>query len=629
MKNNMDETTFNRQQFPVLYSPSRVLAILVHWWLPEENEGNAGVASMIVISTALPWEPFVLELPLETASFSAKLLLWHCWHFRNAVSTPIIIAELLLQSLQYQLSRPNFPFSLFFRFDSTAPLGLICIVSEIFCSLLFYKVIMASEDGQDNDEILLHLYMHDYFIKNNMHETAASLRREASVPDNSVQIDHPQGILKEWWSTCSDIILKEYSEGETYAQMSDHMMQTEENQNTDDMLQQQQDSVGNTSTPVRNSSPGLSGESENKAFFFGEGRSLNCSTEEVLCCDFSSDGKLLAIAGREEKVVFFSSQDFKYFTSLKLISVFFLQVLFWNTEDHNKFVTGESHSLPISDVRFKPNSTMVATSSYDKTVQIWDSAEAGKSPLKLQGHGDHVLSLDFHPRRMNLLCSSDRNNEIRFWDINQGSWTHIFKGATKQVRFEPRNGKLLATSSGNVVNVFDVQTYKLYAVFKEHDKEVQSICWDPDGKHIISISEDSARLWSVSERKSLHELSSTGNIFQCCTFHPWNWKFWIIGGYRSFELWNPFESNKTLTIDAHKELVSSLATSIEPEMVASTSYDKYIGEENEGNGDVASMNITFTALPGDQGNPSFLSNLSKLLHFLHNNCSSGVVGSFT
>ncbi|KAB2079235.1 hypothetical protein ES319_A06G218400v1 [Gossypium barbadense] len=414
---------------------------------------------------------------------------------------------------------------------------------------------MASEDGQDNDEILLHLYMHDYFIKNNMHETAASLRREASVPDNSVQIDQPQGILKEWWSTCSDIILKEYSEGETYAQMSDHMMQTEENQNTDDMLQQQQvicdQSLGFF---TKDSKFHVSGKCHtdlhHKSFFFGEGRSLNCSTEEVLCCDFSSDGKLLAIAGREEKV------------------------LFWNTEDHNKFVTGESHSLPISDVRFKPNSTMVATSSYDKTVQIWDSAEAGKSPLKLQGHGDHVLSLDFHPRRMNLLCSSDRNNEIEIMRLDSGISTKIL--GLISLRFEPRNGKLLATSSGNVVNVFGVQTYKLYAVFKEHDKEVQSICWDPDGKHIISISEDSARLWSVSERKSLHELSSTGNIFQCCTFHPWNWKFWIIGGYRSFELWNPFESNKTLTIDAHKELVSSLATSIEPEMVASTSYDKSV-----------------------------------------------------
>nr|KJB68614.1 hypothetical protein B456_010G256200 [Gossypium raimondii] len=414
---------------------------------------------------------------------------------------------------------------------------------------------MASEDVQDNDEILLHLYMHDYFIKNNMHETAASLRQEAGVPNNSVQIDHPQGILKEWWSSCSDIILKEFSEAETSAQMSNHMMQTEEHQNTDDMLQQQQvicdQSLGFF---TKDSKFHVSGKCHTDLHpaFFGEGNCLNCSTEEVLCCDFSSDGKLLAIAGREAKV------------------------MFWNIEDHNKFVTDESHSLPISDVRFKPNSTIVATSSYDKTVQIWDSAEAGKSPLKLQGHGDHVLSLDFHPRRTNLLCSSDRNNEIRFWDINQGSWTHIFKGATKQVRFEPRNGNLLATSSGNVVKVFDVQTYELYAVFKGHDKEVQSICWDPDGTRFISISEDSARLWSVSERKSLHELSSTGNNFQCCTFHPWNWKIWIIGGYRSFEVWNPYERNKTLTIDAHKELVSSLATSIDPEMVASTSYDKSV-----------------------------------------------------
>lgn len=33
----------------------------------------------------------------------------------------------------------------------------------------------------------------------------------------------------------------------------------------------------------------------------------------------------------------------------------------------------EEHSLLITDVRFSPNSTRLATSSFDKTVRVWDA----------------------------------------------------------------------------------------------------------------------------------------------------------------------------------------------------------------------------------------------------------------
>lgn len=38
---------------------------------------------------------------------------------------------------------------------------------------------------------------------------------------------------------------------------------------------------------------------------------------------------------------------------------------------HN--VAGEGHTQIITDVRFKPNSDVLATSSFDKTVRIWDA----------------------------------------------------------------------------------------------------------------------------------------------------------------------------------------------------------------------------------------------------------------
>ncbi|KAH1066077.1 hypothetical protein J1N35_031064 [Gossypium stocksii] len=332
----------------------------------------------------------------------------------------------------------------------------------------------------------------------------------------------------------------------------------EENKPVDDtvdsFLSHDHDNVDNTSTPFMNlrSRSNRSNKSEHKGFTFEEVSCLHSCKSKVLSCHFSSDGKLLASAGHEKKV------------------------LIWNMETLDFVRTAEGHSLLITDVRFRPSSTIFATSSFDKTVQLWDSAKPSKSLFKLVGHAEQVLSLDFHPRKTDLLCSCDSNNEMRLWNINQRSCVHVSKSATKQVRFQPRPGKLIATASGNVVNVIDAETYKPLSCLKGHNKEVLSICWDPSGKYFASISEDSARMWSVSGRECLHELRSTGNKFQSCTFHPGYSQLLVIGGYQCLELWNPVESNKTWTVEAHRGLISSLADCLQTEMVASASHDQCV-----------------------------------------------------
>lgn len=332
----------------------------------------------------------------------------------------------------------------------------------------------------------------------------------------------------------------------------------EENKPVDDtvdsFLSHDHDDVDNTSTPFTNlrSRSNRSNKSEHKGFTFEEVSCLHSCKSKVLSCHFSSDGKLLASAGHEKKV------------------------LIWNMETLDFVRTAEGHSLLITDVRFRPSSTIFATSSFDKTVQLWDSAKPSKSLFKLVGHAEQVLSLDFHPRKTDLLCSCDSNNEMRLWNINQRSCVHVSKSATKQVRFQPRPGKLIATASGNVVNVIDAETNKPLSCLKGHNKEVLSICWDPSGKYFASISEDSARMWSVSGGECLHELRSTGNKFQSCTFHPGYSQLLVIGGYQCLELWNPVESNKTWTVEAHRGLISSLADCLQTEMVASASHDQCV-----------------------------------------------------
>ncbi|KAB1213695.1 Transcriptional corepressor LEUNIG [Morella rubra] len=257
-----------------------------------------------------------------------------------------------------------------------------------------------------------------------------------------------------------------------------------------------------------------------KGFSFTEVGSIRKSNSKVVCCHFSSDGKLLASAGHDKKV------------------------FLWNMETLQTESTPEEHTMIITDVRFRPNSTQLATSSFDTTVRLWDAAKPSYCLQAYTGHNSHVMSLDFHPKKNDLFCSCDANSEIRFWNINQYSPSRVSKasfgtylvilypGGSTQVRFQPRIGQLLAAAADNVVSIFDVETDRQTHSLQGHSTEVHWLCWDTTGDYLASVSKESVRVWSLASGECIHELSSSGNMFHCCVFHPSYSTLLVIGGYQ-------------------------------------------------------------------------------------------------
>lgn len=288
-------------------------------------------------------------------------------------------------------------------------------------------------------------------------------------------------------------------------------------------------------------------------FSFNEFSCLRASTSKVVCCHFSSDGKLLASAGHDKKAVL------------------------WNMDTLKLKNTLDEHSHLITDVRFSPNSTRLATSSFDKSVKVWDAENPSYPFRTLNGHMTSVMSLDFHSNNGgDLLCSSDSNSEIRYWSVSQGACTRVSKGGMAQVRFQPCGGQLLAAAAENIVSIFDVETDTCIHSLQRHIKPVHSVCWDATGDFLASVSEDSVRVWSLtSHGECIHELSCNGNKFHSCVFHPKYLSLLVIGCYQSLELWNMAE-NKSMTLPAHEGLIAGLAQSPATGMVASASHDKCV-----------------------------------------------------
>ncbi|KAL4579439.1 hypothetical protein LXL04_015587 [Taraxacum kok-saghyz] len=293
---------------------------------------------------------------------------------------------------------------------------------------------------------------------------------------------------------------------------------------------------------------------------FEEVNSVRASVSKVVCCHFSSDGKLLASGGHDKKFMIV------------------MQIVLWHTDSLKPKATLEEHSSLITDVRFSPSRPRLATSSFDKTIRIWDPDNPIYSIRTFVGHSTPVMSLDFHPNEENLICSCDMDGEIRYWDIRNGTCVRVFKGATAQVRFQPRQGRYIAAAAGNIVLILDAKTHVFRHLLQGHAKPIQSVCWDPQGEYLACVSADSVRVWSLmagNEGECIHDLSCNGNKFHSCVFHLSYPTLLVIGCYQSLELWNMPE-NKYMILSAHEGLIAGLALSTVTGLVASASHDKIV-----------------------------------------------------
>ena len=171
-------------------------------------------------------------------------------------------------------------------------------------------------------------------------------------------------------------------------------------------------------------------------------------------------------------------------------------------------------------VRFSPSGNKIASSSYDKTIRIWD-VNSGKVQV-LDGLTSCACTVSFiHDEKELLSVSWD--GTFCIWDLETGTQLDAYRGVLgciNSASFNSDCNRIAATSKDNLIHIIDTQTGKELKTLEGHNDQVISTDFCYDGKRIVSTSHDhTIRIWDIDKDSPIHTIKEYNSVCDA-TFSP-------------------------------------------------------------------------------------------------------------
>ena len=153
---------------------------------------------------------------------------------------------------------------------------------------------------------------------------------------------------------------------------------------------------------------------------------------------------------------------------------------------------------------FSPDSTILATGTYDGMVKLWD-VRTGQNIGNLLGskRRSWVRNIAFSPDRRTI-ASRGSETVIRLWDVDTQTMIATLEEHKRvtDLEFSP-NGEILAVGASNRIKLWDMATMQNIAILEGHIESIHSIAFSLDGKMIVSTSDDQIKLWDATTEQNI------------------------------------------------------------------------------------------------------------------------------
>jgi WD40 repeat protein len=291
----------------------------------------------------------------------------------------------------------------------------------------------------------------------------------------------------------------------------------------------------------------------------------------------------------------------------------------------------QGHSAGVYGLDLSSDGTLLASSSADRTVRLWDVGSGrqravlrcpdGVTSVALAPHGralavlgdSQVALWDLFPQPRSVplqrqprgalalapdgraLAAGDSAGNVKLWDTALGfPWCTLGRQSLDCVAFAP-NGTQVAGGGGGKVRVWDVATRQERGMFVCPTGRVGAVAFSPDGRSVAAGERGAVRVWDLGVRPPRGQvLGKHGGAVNTLAFRPDSRMQFSGSGQLDektgktvrgeMKMWDMADREIRWTQTGHDETVACLAVSPNSALLASGSADRTVCVWNAGGG---------------------------------------------
>ena len=269
---------------------------------------------------------------------------------------------------------------------------------------------------------------------------------------------------------------------------------------------------------TNNTNSNISNSKMNKEFISLLFEQKNYHFGSIFSIDWSPSGRLLATGSNDK--------------TIKLMSV----PNFYNEQNNEKKILNENENDEmqitgnqgtVRSLCFEPGNDIILLSanSGENTIKIWDTNK-GVNIGYLEGHNSDVNSVKWS-NDSQLFASCGLDKTVRFWDIREHKNINIlsaiqYADINDIAVFSRFNNTFIAVGhTDGLMTIWDFSKQCVIKEIYEHNEQIRSVAFSPDGKYLLSGSFDhKIKIYDINNNFNFIGEIEHGDKVVSCKWHP-------------------------------------------------------------------------------------------------------------
>jgi WD40 repeat protein/DNA-binding SARP family transcriptional activator len=230
---------------------------------------------------------------------------------------------------------------------------------------------------------------------------------------------------------------------------------------------------------------------------------------------------------------------------------------------------------PPSFAKFSPDGTLVGSTSWDGRVRVSDPA--GDTTRAIRSHGSPNWSVAVDPQATRIAVGgNDRHPRVLIVSLSGGRPLRLtgHAGAVYDVEFSPDGKHVLTASEDGTARIWNAHDGRLERTLSGHEEAVKTARYSPDGEFVVTAGKDgTARVWRVSDGSS-RVLRGHRGALTSAAFNRRGDRIVTSGVDGTVRVWSAGGGDPLLVVDRHQG--SALGAAFTPDGRVASVGDDFI-----------------------------------------------------